>query len=98
MVFGMAGVACTYLDSDRKKKIHQGRSGSDICEHFSAKIRQVSTNPNMQQCRETPSKISGQGITHDDQFNFSSGANTAGIKREHDVYLEPVPGFKKYKY
>ena len=26
MVFGMAGVACTYLDSDKKKKIHQGRS------------------------------------------------------------------------
>ena len=34
MVFGMAEVACTYLDSDKKEKIHQGRSGSDVCEHF----------------------------------------------------------------
>ena len=90
-------VACTYLYSDKKNKIHQGRSGSDVCEHFLAKIRQVNTNPNMQQCREISTKISGQGITHNHLFSFSSGANIAGIKYEHDVYLEPVPTYKKYR-
>ncbi|KAL7524454.1 hypothetical protein ACHAXR_000576, partial [Thalassiosira sp. AJA248-18] len=39
MVFGMAGVACTYLKKDGSRQIHQGRSGSDVCEHFFAKIR-----------------------------------------------------------
>ena len=38
MVFGTAGVACTYLDKNWRLKMHQGRSGSDVCEHFFAKI------------------------------------------------------------
>ena len=60
-------------------------------------VEDGASDPNIQQCREISSKISGQGITHNHLFNFSSGANTAGIKREHDVYLEPVPTYKKYR-
>ena len=97
MVFGMAGVACTYLDGDKSKKMHQGRSGSDVCEHFFAKIRQVNTNPNPQQCREITSKICGQGIGANHLFNFKSGSNTAGIKRDHDAYLAPVHKRQKGK-
>ena len=95
MCFGLIGVACTYLLADKSRKMHQGRSGSDVCEHFFAKIRQVNTNPTMQQCREITSKISGQRITSNHLFNFSSKANTAGLKRQHEDYLEPVPVYKK---
>mmetsp|Transcript_33560 Transcript_33560/g.57027 ORF Transcript_33560/g.57027 Transcript_33560/m.57027 type:complete len:436 (+) Transcript_33560:75-1382(+) len=34
MVFGVASVAALYLDEDESKTIHQGRSGSDVCELF----------------------------------------------------------------
>ena len=95
MCFGLIGVACTYLSADKSRKMHQGRSGSDVCEHFFAKIRQVNTNPTIQQCREITSKISGQRITSNHLFNFSSKANTAGLKRQHEDYLEPVPVYKK---
>ena len=91
MVFGLAGLACTYLKDDNSLKLHQGRSGSDVvCEHFFAKIRQINTNPTMQQCREITSKISGLKTGAGHLFQFSSGANTAGQKRDHHEYFEEL--------
>ena len=90
MVFGLVGVACTYLDDDKKKKLHQGRSGSDVCEHIFAKIRQVNTNPNPQQCREITSKISGQGVTSSNLFCLKGKSNTAGTRPNHDDYFSEV--------
>lgn len=90
MVFGLAGLACTYLKDDNSLKLHQGRSGSDVCEHFFAKIRQINTNPTMQQCREITSKISGLKTGSGHLFQFSSGANTAGQKRDHHEYFEEL--------
>ena len=100
MVFGLAGLACTYLKEDKSLKLHQGRSGSDVCEHFFAKIRQVNTNPTMQQCREICSKISGQKLGSSHLFQFGSGANTAGTERDHSEYFEDLvrqPQKKKKK-
>ena len=34
MVFGVASVASLHLETDGTKTMHQGRSGSDVCEHF----------------------------------------------------------------
>ena len=34
IVFGVALVASLYLETDGTKTIHQGWSGSDVCEHF----------------------------------------------------------------
>ena len=90
MIFSIVGIACTYLDLNKSKKMNQKRGGTDVCEHFFAKIRQINTCPTLQQCREITSKISGLNITHNHMFNFESGANTAGIKRTHSEYLEPV--------
>ena len=32
LVFGVAGIACMYLDGDKSMMFHQGRSGSDVCD------------------------------------------------------------------
>ncbi|KAL7538982.1 hypothetical protein ACHAXR_008930 [Thalassiosira sp. AJA248-18] len=90
MVFGMAGLACTYLEEDKSKQIHQGRSGSDVCEHFFAKIRQVNSNPTRQQAREITSKISGQGNIDVGVFMGKAGHNTAGVKREAEDFFAPL--------
>ena len=34
MVFGVNAIASLYLTEDMGKTLHQGRSGSDACEHF----------------------------------------------------------------
>ena len=58
MVFGLAGVAC-FLKEDGSEQMHQGRSGSDVCEHFFSQIRYINSNPNAQQANEGASAMSG---------------------------------------
>ena len=59
MVFGVAAHASLYLKEDGSHKMHQGRSGTDVCEHFFSMIRYINSNPTMQQAREGASAISG---------------------------------------
>ena len=87
----MTGLAYTYLDEDGSKQILQARSGSDVCEHFFAKICQVNTNPTQQQCREISSKISGQGNIDAGAFMSKGGHNTAGVKRDAADLMAPLP-------
>ena len=51
MVFGVAAMACTYLEDDCSLVFHQGRGGSDVCKHFFANMRNDNPNHNLQQCR-----------------------------------------------
>ena len=37
--------------------MHQGRGGSDVCEHFFAKLRYINPNLTMDQAREGASRI-----------------------------------------
>ena len=97
MIFSVVGVACKYLDKDKSKKINQKRSGTDVCEHFFAKVRQTNPCPTLMQCREITSKISGLNITHNHMFGFESGSNTSGVKRTHEEYLEFVVSKSKLK-
>ena len=60
MVFGMAVHGRCYLKKDRSETMHQGRGGSDVCEHLFSQIRYINSNPNMQQGREGISKASSQ--------------------------------------
>ena len=90
MVFGLAGVACTYLDEDKSKQLHQGRSGSDVCEHFFAKLRQGSPNVTLAQANQKLSKISAQGASDSHLFMFKGKQNAAGTKRENAAYFDPV--------
>ena len=97
MVFGIASTAYRYLRSNKLKKMHQGRSGSDVCEHFFAKGQQNNSNPTLVQCRAITSKISGLSISSNHLFNFKNKSNTTGIKQHHSDYVEPVRCRKKTK-
>ena len=88
MVFGIASTGC--ISPNKPKKMHQGRSGSDVCEHFFAKVRQNNSNPTLAQCQAITSKISGLSISSNHLSNFKNKSNTAGIKRHHSDYFEPV--------
>ena len=90
MVFATVGVACAYLDEDKSKKMHQGRSGSDVCKHFFAKIRQVNSNPNPQQCREITSKISAQGAISSQDFMPKGRQNAAKAAANKEELLAPL--------
>ena len=74
--------------------MNQKNGGSDLCEHFFAKMRQVNPLPTLKQCREITSKISGLKIGSSSMFTFNLRSNTGGVKREPEEYVEPVPSRK----
>ena len=98
MVFGMAGLACTYLKDDKSRKIHQGRSGSDCCEHTFAKIRQINPNSTIMQARQCVSKISAQGAVQSNMFTGKRGKmNAAGTSVDPNDFFEPMAKRPKTK-
>ena len=78
MVFGIAASACLYMKEDGSLAMHQGRSGSDVCEHFFSMIRYINSNPTMQQAREGCSTVSGGGGMYGTSFMPESKANAGG--------------------
>ena len=88
MVFGVNAIAILYLDADENKVMHQGRSGSDVCEHFFAMIRYINSNPTMQQCREGGSRVASQVPSN--MFSKKAGSNAGGATVEAADYLAPV--------
>ena len=58
-VFGVAAAASLYQKDDGSRTMHQGCSGSDVCEHFLSQIRYINSNPTMQQACEGASSLSG---------------------------------------
>lgn len=93
MVFGVAGVACTYLDADESLKFHQGRSGTDICEHLFAMMRNINPNPTLQQARQCASKCSQ--FVKSNLFSFKGKNNAAGAPKDHSDFTQPL--FKRSK-
>ena len=97
MVFGVAAVASLYLKEDGSCVMHQGRSGSDVCEHFFSLIRYINCNPTMQQAYEGASQLSGdigmdgKSFQQNDRRSNSGGAEKAtavelmsSIQRSHN--------------
>jgi hypothetical protein len=97
MVFGLAGVACTYLNNDKSKQLNQSRSGSDVCEHCFAKLRQGSSNSTAAQLNQKLSKIAAQGADDSHLFQFKAAQNAGGKKREHESYFSKVHRSSKQK-
>ena len=58
--------------------MHQGRSGSDVCEHFFSMIRYINSNPTMQQAREGCSTVSSGGGMYGTSFMPENKANAGG--------------------
>jgi hypothetical protein len=76
MVLGVAAHATLYLDENGDNTMHQGRSGSDVCEHFFSMIRYINSNPTMQQAREGASKVSSGIGMESKAFQQNSKANS----------------------
>ena len=88
LVFGVAGFACTYLDEDESMVLHQGRIGTDVCEHFFAMIRNINPNPTLQQCRQCASKCAN--FVKSNIFSFKGKQNAAGAPKDHSDYIQPM--------
>ena len=56
---------------------HQGRGGSDPCEHFFAMIKNINPNPTLQQLRECSSKCANFIKSNLFSFNFKGKNNAA---------------------
>jgi hypothetical protein len=92
LVFGVAAVAGLYLDENGKKIMHQGRSGTDVCEHFFAHIRQGNPNPTAAQARDGASLVSGRIGMSGNAFR-PQGRNNAAEAPDLTVseLMEPIP-------
>lgn len=98
MVFGVAAIACTCLEEDESLVFHQGRSGSDPCEHFFAMIKNINPNPTLQQLRQCSSKCAN--FIKSNLFSFKGKNNAAGAPKDHSDYMQPMmkrPNSKKQK-
>jgi len=76
--------------------MHQGRGGSDVCEHLFSLIRYINSNPNMQQAREGASKVSGQLGMVAKAFTGSNKGNsgTADMDVHASDLLAPIEAKK----
>ena len=90
MVFGVASVASLYLDSDDNKKMHQGRSGSDVCEHFFSMICYINSNPTMKQCIDGCSRVASRNSFGGNMFSFDNRANSGKTRAASTEYLAPI--------
>ena len=95
MVYGVAAVACTYLEEDGSRLFHQGREGSDVCEHFFCSIRNINPNPTLQQIRQAASKCAN--FVKSNIFSWKGKQNAAGANRDHSDYMQPMMKKKKQK-
>ena len=89
MVLGLAGTACCYLNEDGSRVMHQGRSGSDVCEHFFSQVRYINSNPNAQQTNEGASALSGDIGMEGPAFQDDSRANCRSNVQVEDL-MRPI--------
>lgn len=87
-VFGIVGVALTYLKEDKSRVMYQQRSGSDVCEHHFSMIRSGNVNPTIDACRQASARSNSAIDTH--LFRTKSKANSGGAKRAPDDYFQKV--------
>lgn len=102
MVLGLAATAGLYLKEDRSLAMHQGRSGSDCCEHFFSRMRSRNSNPNAQQAREMASNVSSNlgmlgDIVREVGGNSSSAPTEAVLGQELMMPLEQNANDRKRK-
>ena len=87
-IFGIVGVALTYLKEDKSRVMYQQRSGSDVCEHHFSMFRSGNVNPTIDACRQASAKSNSAIDTH--LFRVNSKANSGGAKRKSGDYFQPV--------
>lgn len=88
MVFGVTAIASLYLPDNGSRIMNQGRSGSDVCEHFFAMIRYVNSNSTMQQCRERASHVASRVSSN--MFSKKARSNAVGATVEASDFFAPL--------
>ena len=79
--------------------MHQGRSGSDVCEHSFSKMRYVNSNPNIQQAKECASKVSSAVGMGSRVFRGGGRGNaaTAGLDEKPEDLMSNIERTDTYK-
>ena len=90
MVFGVASVASLYLETDGTKTMHQGQSGSDVCEHFFSMIRYINSNPTMKQCIDGCSCVASRKSFGGNVFSLDNRANSGKTRAASTEYIAPI--------
>jgi len=75
IVYGIHGIAKYYLCDDKTCTMHQGRSGSDVCEHEFARAKDGNPNPTCAQISDATSAGNGYRLTGD-AFKMESKTNS----------------------
>lgn len=89
MVFGVAGVAAMNLKIDGSLKMHQGRSGTDVCENFFSRVRAKNPNPNYQHCKENTGSALASGNMN--AILTRAGNNSSGAQVTHgELLAKPI--------
>jgi hypothetical protein len=97
LIFGITGLAATYLQTNEEFVMDQGRMGSDANEHLFGMIRSGNANTHAGQANERLSSITATNAV----FNASmfrekkGGANTIGAKTDPEEYVRPLPKRRK---
>jgi len=81
--------------------MHQGRGGSDVCEHFFAKLRYINPNLTMDQAREGASRITSTAGAYQHVFvqvkKGNSGTAVGDIGTTAPQILSPMESKKASK-
>jgi hypothetical protein len=86
MVFGLVGIACTYLDENGSRVMDQGLSGTDPLEHLFCKLRMKNSNGTQRDYNQGISTES-VGMGGSNLFSRSGGQNAA------KAHVEPLDYF-----
>ena len=86
MVYGVVGIACTYLEEDGGLILYQGQSSSDVCKHFFTMIRNSNPIPTLQQCCQLASKCAH--FIKSNLFSFKGRQNPGKAPVGRSDYLQ----------
>ena len=86
LIFGIIGIARTYLKKDKSRTMVQRKGGSDVCENEFAGVRERNPKPTILNARQTVARRTG---TRTAIYNKRPRSNTSGVK---DIYLDEIAG------
>ena len=98
LIFAVACFAALYLKTDLSNTLNQGRTGSDICEHFFALLKAGCPNPDPLMARQRASKVTaGNAVVEAHMFHTKKRTNTSGAEIDNEAYVADLPTRNTYK-
>lgn len=99
LIFAVAFFAALYLKTDLSNTLNQGRTGSDICEHFFALLLKAGCpNPDPLMARQRASNVTaGSAVVEAHMFHVKKRTNTSGAHIDSEAYVADLPTRNTYK-